>query len=553
MQSEHASENGFGGDGDFGRQLAALNSIARIATQDLALRPMLQRIVDALHDHFGWEFIACASLRRSEARFVCEALYSAWPTDIRVDYSRELGSGIVGTVARDGETIEIEDASASPNFVDTLHGTRSELCVPIKHQGEVLAVLNLESRRAGAFRGQRVLLETIAEQIASAIVSVRLRGEIHRRAELFAMMSELSRTALEATSFEQTLERITGFVRERFGLRLCSIFLANPDGQLVLRTGAGQPQGINRRNGQWSVERGITLRAFRTGEAQFVPDVALDPDYLPAIPGVKSELALPIRLQGRLLGVINMESASPDSFVAENQQMLEALASQVAGAIHLSGSARQLAEVNRLLEERSLELQSTNVQLRHANAALESLAHRDGLTGVANRRRFDNWLQQAWQHSSNAGKPLALLLIDIDHFKAFNDSYGHVAGDDCLQHVASALAGSLGANGPEVARYGGEEFAVLLPDCDAKTAAKHAERLRAAVTDLRIPHRGASPAQVTISVGVAALHPSASDITSDMLIRQADAALYQAKREGRNRVVVATQVDAQKWGLSGVA
>ena len=553
MQFEHASENDSGGGGDFERQLVALNNIARIATQDLALRPMLQRIVDALHDHFGWEFIACASIRRNEARFICEALYSAWPTNVRVDYSRELGSGIVGTVARDGETIEIEDTHDSANFVDTLSGMRSELCVPIKHQDEVLAVLNLESRRAGAFRGQRALLETVAEQIASAIVSARLRSEIHRRAELFAMMSELSRTALEVSSFEQTLERITGFVCERFALELCSIFLANADGQLVLRTGAGQPIGVNLRSGQWPSERGITLRAFRTGETQFVPDVALDPDYLLSVPGVKSELALPIRLQGRLLGVINMESASPDSFVVENRQMLESLASQVAGAIHLAGSARQLGEVNRLLEERSLELQSTNAQLRHANAALEGLAHRDGLTGVANRRRFDNLLQQSWQQSMRERQPLALLMIDIDRFKAYNDSCGHVAGDDCLQHVASALAGTLGANGAEVARYGGEEFAVLLTDCNAQKAAKQAERLRTAVMDLRIPHRDASPPLVTISVGAAAMHASEPDITPDVLVRQADAALYQAKREGRNRVVVAENIDPQKCGLSGVA
>jgi diguanylate cyclase (GGDEF)-like protein len=553
VQSKHASSNGSGDGGGIAPQLVALNGIARIATQDLALRPMLQRIVDALHDHFGWEFIACASIRRNEGRFVCEALYSAWPTEVRVDYGRELGSGIVGTVARDGQTIEVEDACELANFVDTLSGTRSELCVPVKHQGEVLAVLNLESRRANAFLGQRVLLETVAEQIASAIVSARLRNEIHRRAELFEMMSELSRTALEVSSFEQTLERITAFVRERFSLELCSIFLANADGRLTLRTGAGQPRGTNLRQGKWPGERGITLRAFRTGQTQFVPDVALDPDYLPAIPGVKSELAIPIRLQGRLLGVINMESASPDSFVAENRQMLESLASQVAGAIHLAGSARQLADVNRLLEERSLELQSTNAQLRHANAALEALAHRDGLTGVANRRRFDNLLQQSWQQSTRERQPLALLLIDIDRFKAYNDSCGHVAGDDCLQHVASALAGALGANGAEVARYGGEEFAVLLTGCSALKAAKQAERLRAAVMDLRIPHCEASPPLVTISIGVAAMHASECDITPDVLIRMADEALYQAKREGRNRVVVAADIDPQKWGLSGVA
>src|SRR5689334_23679657 len=109
------------------RSLVALNRIARIATQDLALGPMLQRIVDALQEHFGWEFIACARVDREAGVFVCEAVHSDVPTDVVPGYSRPLGSGVVGTVALEGRTIELEDTTGAANFIDTLQGTRAEL------------------------------------------------------------------------------------------------------------------------------------------------------------------------------------------------------------------------------------------------------------------------------------------------------------------------------------------------------------------------------------------------------------------------------------------
>jgi diguanylate cyclase (GGDEF)-like protein len=522
--------------GDGVRQLAVLNRIARIATEDIELRPMLQRIVDALHEHFGWEFIACASVDRGRNRFVCEALHSTLPSEVQIGYSRALGSGVVGEVALTGQTLDLDDIQSHENFVDTLHGTRAELCVPVRHQGEVIAVLNAESLRPGAFRGQRALLETVAEQIGGVIAIARLHAELGRRADLFRLASELSRAALEVESFEHTLERIATFIHSRFELEICGIFMASNDGQLILRARAGaclpqHPVAHNR-----PVERGIALRAYRTGETQLVPDVALDTDYLPGSARVQSELAVPIRLQGRLLGVINMESASAESFAGDNPAMLEALAAQVAGAIHLAGSARRLAEMNRLLEQRTLELQSANAQLRQANTALEELSQRDGLTGLANRRRFDALFEHHWNLAHEQQRPLALLLVDIDHFKLYNDGYGHLDGDVALRRVAATLAASLADIGAVVARFGGEEFAVLVPDVDSSRGLELAERMRAAVIDLGMPHAHSLLQVLSVSVGVASQVP-ADRSAANALTAAADRALYQAKREGRNRVV----------------
>jgi diguanylate cyclase (GGDEF)-like protein len=339
------------------RQLATLNRIARIAIQDLELRPMLQRIVDILHEEFDWDFIACASIDLPGNRFRCEAVRSAVPSEVVVGYQRELGSGVVGACAQRGETIDVEDTRSYPGFVDTLGGTRSELCVPVIHDGEVLAVLNAESREPRAFHGQRELLETVADQVA-------------------------------------------GMIR-----------------------------------------------------------------------------------------------------------------------------------VAQLLDN----LQKTNAQLRDAYARVEQLSRTDELTGVANRRSFDNWLDEALA----AGGPVGLLMIDVDHFKAYNDGYGHVAGDACLQQVSALLAYLVAGTSARLARYGGEEFAVILPGADGPAAAAIAERLRAAIQARAFEHRYAEGGEVTISIGVAAVRggPRAD---AEALVMEADGALYAAKHGGRNRVRLAT-------------
>ena len=179
------------------RQLAVLNRIARIALEDLDLGPMLQRIVDTLHDEFGWEFIAFARVDRERGEFCCEAVHSNADTSIAAGYRRELGSGVVGECALTGRTLDIEDTRTHPNFIDTMPGTRSELCVPISHRGEVLAVLNVESQAPAAFRGQRALLETVADQIAGAIRAANLLSALQlaneELREAYAIVEAMSR------------------------------------------------------------------------------------------------------------------------------------------------------------------------------------------------------------------------------------------------------------------------------------------------------------------------------------------------------------------------
>lgn len=173
--------------------------------------------------------------------------------------------------------------------------------------------------------------------------------------------------------------------------------------------------------------------------------------------------------------------------------------------------------------------------LLRVNQQLETLAAQDQLTGLANRRSFDETLQTECRRAGREGTPLSLLLIDVDHFKAFNDTYGHVQGDACLQAVARCLQQHAQRPGDLVARYGGEELAIILPNTDAHGAQRVAEVVRRQIEALAVPHSGSAWGCVTVSVGVAATSGAYAEGCERKLVQAADAGLYRAKAAGRNR------------------
>ena len=190
-------------------------------------------------------------------------------------------------------------------------------------------------------------------------------------------------------------------------------------------------------------------------------------------------------------------------------------------------------------KEREKKLVEITKELKEANEHLKRLSSLDGLTGVANRRSFDERIELEWARSIRNLKPLALIMIDIDYFKPYNDRYGHQAGDDCLKKVASLITSSIHRTLDLAVRYGGEEFAVLLPDTDMEGAMGIAEKIRAAVEGMQIEHSGSKNNNfVTISLGVASKIPGRME-KSDLFIEAADKAMYIAKKEGRNRVKTA--------------
>jgi diguanylate cyclase (GGDEF)-like protein len=175
-------------------------------------------------------------------------------------------------------------------------------------------------------------------------------------------------------------------------------------------------------------------------------------------------------------------------------------------------------------------------KLKETNELLKQLSTKDGLTHVANRRSIAEYLEQEWKRSIRNSTPISLILLDIDFFKLYNDTYGHQAGNACLKMIAVSLKNTVKRSGDLVARYGGEEFVVVLPNTNMTGAASVAEDLRENTESLQIPHLNSKVSQyVTVSIGIAATIPPLDSNPFDLL-NQADKALYMAKQEGRNRV-----------------
>jgi diguanylate cyclase (GGDEF)-like protein len=194
----------------------------------------------------------------------------------------------------------------------------------------------------------------------------------------------------------------------------------------------------------------------------------------------------------------------------------------------------ELAQNRKVLKQQNLALQDYAAELEAANQKLAQLSITDGLTGLANRRRFDEVLAIESARARRTGQPLAILMIDIDWFKKYNDHYGHQAGDSCLTRVASLLKDNARRSGDLVARYGGEEFTVIAADTDADKAGKLAGVLCRAVAALEITHTESLHGKITVSIGVASDVPDREN-GGEVLLRRADTALYQAKDAGRNR------------------
>lgn len=189
-------------------------------------------------------------------------------------------------------------------------------------------------------------------------------------------------------------------------------------------------------------------------------------------------------------------------------------------------------------ERRFIMTHDNITERKLAEQQVEKLALVDGLTGLANRRSFDEFIDNEWRRSRRLNHPISLALCDIDFYKRFNDTHGHLAGDDCLRRVGGALNALARRPGDLMARYGGEEFAAVYGNADQPTALMLAERIRASIQELGIPHNTATDAGcVTISIGTATLEPAAQLAATPIeLIKAADKALYRAKESGRNRV-----------------
>lgn len=256
----------------------------------------------------------------------------------------------------------------------------------------------------------------------------------------------------------------------------------------------------------------------------------------------RSVLCVPI-VRERFEAAVYMENNLTDAvFTDERVELIQLLAAQAAVAIENARLYTQVQDHSRILEEKVVE---RTAELEKLNEELQRLADRDGLTGVANRRSGDAYLKDTWLRLRRQPQPLSVIMLDVDHFKHFNDNYGHQMGDDCLIRVAETLQGQLQRSTDMVARYGGEEFMLILPNTDENGALQVAENARLAIEALDIRHDHSTARDcITVSVGCATIVPDEKS-SLDELVFAADEALYKAKESGRNRIHAAESAETE--------
>jgi len=380
--------------------------------------------------------------------------------------------------------------------------------------GSIVAVAAWACR--GSLRPREQALEKLVQQ---------------RTAEL-ARLGELTRTLNHAILPEEVLDHVYSSFRATIPYERIGFAVYDEESGMVRAEWSrsenptpGLPMGYG------NAIDGTSLRqVMETDEPRVIDDLE---KYLAEHPhsdstrrivreGMRSSLTCPLTAMGRTVGFLFFSSTTPGIYDQGHVDFMRQIAGQLSMIISKSTLYKDLLE--------------TKERLEAANRELETLASADGLTGVANRRAFDRGLEREWRRAVRARAPLSLLLIDVDFFKAYNDRYGHAAGDDCLRGIASTLSVGARRAGDLVARYGGEEFAVVLSDCTDESARQLAERLRQRIEGLVLPHGASEVApHVTISVGGATVMPR-SGATAGDLVRRADEALYRAKDLGRNRV-----------------
>lgn len=428
--------------------------------------------------------------------------------------------------------------------------------------------------RAGSL-ARRLVLATLAFCLLFTLATVTVRTWFAWNSNLSNMNAELS---LIDQVFQGTLSKaVWEMDNEDLQTQIDSVALAPPVGRVevrVLRPGR-PPEVLERHHAGHdgstfapTLHRQLTVSPY-PGATEVVGELSIEGDARLLWQRLWKEVAIimltqiiqSLALAGLIMGMFNrsvtlhvrriarhLEQLTPQnlehhlmlergSTASDELDLLEAgvndlqdklanhIERQTRDELALAASRDQLAE---LVEQRT-------AQLKAANIRLEALTRFDPLTGLANRRHFDELKELEFNRSLRHDQPLSVLMCDIDFFKRYNDTYGHATGDQCLRDVALTMSALFSRSGELVARLGGEEFAVLLPGQDRQQALSSAERLQALLADQKLSHKGSSVSPyVTLSIGVAELDPANMECF-DQLLQSADKALYRAKSQGRNR------------------
>ncbi len=404
------------------------------------------------------------------------------------------GEGVTRWAIDYVEPVVVPDVADEPRYKESRASIRSMVAVPIIGKRRAVGAIDVESRHLAAFGEQDVeVLSAIAGQLSVAISALNRRDALAR-------IYGLGQRVAAATTVEQIVASALDFLVDQFDYQLTSIFLLDRDEQLYAAGIRGPYDSVGVASG-WKLPtgKGIVSWTARNKRAALVSDVHSDPRYYEALPSASSELAVPLLFGDRLVGVLNIESSEAGFFDEEDRQLVEVIASHLATAI--SNLASQLTP------------------LEHAV--------RDPLTGLFNRHYFNSIIAPELSRSDRYAHPFSVMMIDVDGFRAVNNRFGHLRGDEVLQQVAVFLNENVRTS-DRVIRYGGDEFLVFMPETEDDEANLVANRLHDRI--LLVPRRtGIGDLDIGLSIGIYTRKPG--DTRSlESLLTEVDRRMYGDKK-----------------------
>src|SRR5437868_9836336 len=478
------------------QKIALLYDASQAVLSTFDLDEVLRQILSIAQDFFHVQNVAILLLEKESQELVVRSQVGWQECNLRVP----VGKGLTGTAAAQKRPIYSPDISRDPRYIPSQRQTRSEVAVPLMVRNEVLGVLDCQSDTVDHFDPETIdMLTLFSTQASMALQNAHLYSLERRRAQQLQAINSIAQQMTVVLELNELLHKVCVLIREAFSVDHVSVLLKE-ENHLVLRAHEGKLTLNNTEEGHAALEEGGWKRLLSQDRTLIESEIAGRGEAGELFGEARSRMRIPLVSFGLTLGILQLDSLRPHAFQPADEQTLESVADICATAIQ---NAQHVERVRQL-------------------------AYIDGLTGIFNRRFFELRIAEEMERAHRYGNSLAVIMLDIDHFKRLNDEFGHLLGDEVLRQVSSVFSQQL-RKIDVVCRYGGEEFAILLPQTTVEQAMGVAEKLRREVANWRFP---GVPRAVTISAGAAA-YPATGE-TRDEVIKAADASLYAATQAGRN-------------------